>query len=68
MAKEVKFDERKWQAEMDADTMARYEEIMADSRRKSAAMKVARQQAADLTKRANAMSRVASGSKPVKKK
>lgn len=68
MAKEVKFDERKWQAEMDADTMARYEEIMADSKRKSAAMKVARKQAADLTKRANAMSRVASGNKPVKKK
>lgn len=67
MAKEVKFDEKKWQAEMDADTMARYEEIMADSRRRSAAVKVAKEKANELNKRANAMSRVA-GSKSVKKK
>ncbi len=67
-SKGITFDEKRWQAEQDAQTMARYEEIMADNKRKSAAMKVARQQAEDLTKRANAMSKVASGSKPVKKK
>lgn len=67
MAKEVKFNEKRWQAEMDADTMARYEEIMADKARVNAAIKVAREKASDLSKRANAMSRVA-GNKPVKKK
>ena len=67
MAKEIKFDEKRWQAEMDADTMARYEEIMADSKRKNAAIKIARSKADELNKRASAMSRVA-GNKPVKKK
>ena len=67
MADSVKFNEKKWQAEMDADTMARYEEIMADAKRRSAAVKVAKEKANELNKRANAMSRVA-GSKPVKKK
>ena len=67
MAKEVKFDEKKWQAEVDADTMARYEEIMADAKRRNAAVKVAREKANELNKRASAMSRVA-GNKPVKKK
>ena len=57
-------DEKRWQAESDAETMARYEEIMGDASRRAAATKVARQKAADLTKRANAMQRVAgSGSK-----
>lgn len=67
MADSVKFNEKKWQAEMDADTMARYEEIMADAKRRSAAVKVAKEKANELNKRANAMSRVAGG-KPVKKK
>ena len=31
-----------WQAEMDADTMARYEEIMASQSRKKAAMAAAK--------------------------
>lgn len=60
-------DEKKWRAESDAETMARYEEIMGDASRRAAATKVARQKAADLTKRANAMSRVAtSGSRSTK--
>lgn len=69
MAK-VSFNEKKWQAEDDARTMARYEEIMADSARRNAAIKEAKQQAAELNKRANAMNKVASNksSKPASKK
>lgn len=52
-------DEKKWQAESDAETMARYEEIMSDSARKNAAIKAAREKADDLNKRANAMNKVA---------
>lgn len=61
-------DEKRWQAESDAETMARYEEIMGDASRRSAAVKVAKQKAADLTKRASAMSRVAGGSRTPKGK
>lgn len=67
MAK-ISSDEKRWRAESDAETMARYEEIMGDASRRAAAVKVAKQRAADLTKSANAMSRVAnSGSRTVKK-
>ena len=60
-------DEKKWRAEADAETMARYEEIMRDSSRRAAAIKIASQKAADLTKRANAMTRVATtGSRATK--
>ena len=52
-------DEKKWQAENDAETMARYEEIMSDSARRNAAIKAARERADDLNKRASAMSKVA---------
>lgn len=55
-------DQLRWQAEDDARTMAHYEEIMADKRRKSAAVKAARGMASDLNKRANAMNRVAGSS------
>lgn len=55
-----KAQERKWQAEEDAHTMARYQEIMSDKARMSRAMKVAKQQASDLNKRAVAMNKVAS--------
>ena len=51
--------EKEWQAEEDAYTMARYEEIMADSARKNSAIKAAREKADDLNKRASAMSKVA---------
>ena len=60
-------DEKKWQAESDAETMARYEEIMADSARRNAAVKAAKEKASDLNKRANAMNKVA-GTKSSKKK
>ena len=60
-------EERKWQAESDARTMANYEEIMQDANRRKAAIAEAKKQAAELNKRANAMNTVAS-SKPNKKK
>ena len=58
MAK-ISAEERRWRAESDADTMARYQEIIADKTRMNAAIKAAKNQAADLTKRANRMSAVA---------
>lgn len=60
MAKQMTFDEKRWQAENDADTMARYEEIMGNSQRRNAAIKAAKERAADLNKRADAMNKVAS--------
>lgn len=58
-------DETQWRAEDDAKTMAHYEEIMADSARKKAAIGAAKSMANDLNKRANAMNRVA-GTKSTK--
>lgn len=54
-----KRDELRWQAESDAQTMASYQEIMGDKARMNRAIKVAKSKAADLTKRASAMQRVA---------
>ena len=51
--------EKEWQAESDASTMAQYQEIMADKQRMNRAIKVANKKAADLTKRAQAMQSVA---------
>jgi hypothetical protein len=61
MATKMSAEQLKWQAEDDARTMARYQEIMGDSRRKSAAIKQARAEAANLEKRANAMKMAAGG-------
>ena len=55
-----KQQEQKWQAESDADTMARYQEILGDKTRMGRAVKVAQKRAADLSKRATAMQNVAS--------
>ena len=44
-----------WQAESDASTMARYQEIISDKARMNRAIKEANKQASDLNKRANAM-------------
>lgn len=52
-----------WQAEDDARTMARYQEIMSDKARLKRATTAARKEAANLTKRANAMSAAAKGGK-----
>lgn len=58
--------EKKWQAEDDARTLSRYQEIMSDSKRKAAAIKQAKVEAARLEKQANNM-KLASGGKLKKK-
>ena len=61
-------DDLRWQAESDADTMARYQEIMGDSARRNRAIKVAKAKAADLSKRANVMQSVARTKSSTKRK
>ena len=61
MAEKLTADQKRWRAESDADCMARYEEIMHDSSRRKAAVNYAKQRAAELTKSANTMNRVANG-------
>lgn len=61
MAKKINSMEKLWQAEEDARTMARYQEIMNDSKRKSAAMKQAKLEVANLQKRVNDMKKVYGG-------
>lgn len=56
-----------WQADSDAYTMAQYEEIMQDSKRRAAAVKAAKSKAEDLNKRAAVMSRVSSKKVPATK-
>ena len=51
----TKKQEQEWQAQEDAHTMARYQEIMQDKSRMNRAIKEANKQAQDLSKRANAM-------------
>lgn len=58
--------EKKWQAESDAETMVRYQEIMQDKNRRTAAMKAAKEKADALSKRVKAM-QFAAGSKLKKK-
>lgn len=60
MATKMSKQDLQWQAEGDARVMAQYQEIMSDSARKNRAIKEANKQAADLTKRANAMRSAAS--------
>ena len=55
-----KSQEQKWQAESDASTLATYQEIINDKARMNRAIKVAKDRAKDLNKRASAMSNVAS--------
>lgn len=61
-------EELRWQAESDAQTMATYQEIMGDKARMNRAIKMARSQAADLTKRANALQNVAKTKSSSKRK
>lgn len=61
MAKKINSIEKTWQAEEDALTMARYQEIINDSKRRSAAIKQAMRQASELEKRASAMKLAAGG-------
>ena len=53
-------ERQQWQAEEDAHTMARYQEIMQDKQRMNRAVKEANKQAQDLSKRASAMKSAAS--------
>ena len=58
----TKKQEDGWRAEEDAYTLARYIEIEADSKRKAAAMRVAKRKASEAQKRADAL-KLASGGK-----
>jgi hypothetical protein len=55
MADKMSKEDLKWQARSDADTMARYQEILNDKSRMNRAIKEAERQAKDLQKRTNAM-------------
>ena len=68
MSNKLSADEKRWRAESDAETMARYQEILSDKNRKAAAIKIAKEKAADLTKRANAMQTVAGAKTKTKQK
>ena len=68
MTREEKQRELQWQAEDDARTMARYQEIMNDKNRMNRAVKVAKKQADDLQKRTNIMKKVAKTTKKDDKK
>lgn len=54
---------RDWEAEADADTLARALEIQEDKTRMSRAMKIAKKRANEMQKRASSMARVANGKK-----
>ena len=54
-----KQEQQMYQAQDDAYTMARYQEIMSDKQRAARAIKVAKQQASNMQKQADAMQRVA---------
>lgn len=55
--------EADYQAEYDAETMMRYQEIIGDSRRKTAAMKAAKRKENELKKSLNNMQKVTSSKK-----
>lgn len=55
MATKLSKQDLQWQAQDDAHTMARYQEIMQDKARASRAIKQANKEAQDMMKRANAM-------------
>lgn len=52
-------DEKRWQAEEDARTIARYLEIMQDKQRVKEASKIAKMRVEDLEKQLDAMKKVA---------
>lgn len=60
-------NEKKWQAEYDAKTMAEYQAIISDKSRMKRAMAEAKRQAEFLSKQANQMNKVADTSKSKKK-
>ena len=56
-------DELRWQAEDDARTIERYNEIINDKPRLNRAMKAAKKQVENLTERANALNKSITGIK-----
>lgn len=59
MERVMSADEKRWQAEEDARTIARYLEIMKDKNRLNEASKIAQKQVEEMTKRLSAMKQVA---------
>ncbi len=59
MSDKMSKQDLQWQAESDANTMARYQEIMQDKQRMNRAIKEASKQAQNLSKRAATMERAA---------
>ena len=59
MSRKMTKQDLQWQAESDASTMARYQEILRDKARMNRAIKEADRQAKDLNAMANAMQTVA---------
>ena len=55
MSRISKKQEQQWQAQDDARVMTQYQEIISDKSRMGRAIKEANKQAADLSKRANAL-------------
>ena len=55
MAKKLSSMDKQWQTEEDARALARYQEMMSNSKRKAAAMKQLKSQVSELEKRVNAM-------------
>lgn len=67
MASKILLDEKKWQAEEDARTMANYQAIMESKSRMKAAQQAATRMAKDLTTRASHLNKVVNTSKAKKK-
>lgn len=63
MTQKLSKQDLQWQAESDANTMARYQEIINDKARMNRAIKEANKQTQDLTKRASAMKSAANVNK-----
>lgn len=59
--KSMKSFEKEWMVQEDARTLARYQEIMNDSKRRAAAIKQAKTEADNLTKQANMMRKAYKG-------
>ena len=57
MNRKMTAEEKKWQAQNDANILARYQELISDKTRLSAAKKEVKNQAQELNKRVNALNK-----------
>lgn len=57
MARKMTAEEKRWQTEDDARTLARYQELLSDKTRLNAAKKEAKNQAEQLTKQVSLLNR-----------